>query len=269
MCARALCVHAVPRPYVLKLSTEFLSDCSIVAHSRLANVSETSLVGERKWRECFLWNSESPACTNYDTTEIFGVTCTGISPQKFLRTPTWIPPTTSKTFDCQARLALNFHFVFNRDFHQRGGCAVSLEEEHPFIAFLSQFSDQFHGFDVDRALSVSSRTRVTASASTKWKKLAWNSRYTVNGSVFERRHRFLRLITRPRLLSSGSQRSTTETARFKRYRGGLITRERFPHESGSHRWPPELFIRYVIESSTDADPQSIDNSISRYTFENR
>lgn len=67
-------------------------------------------------------NPPPPPRTNYDTTEIFGVTCSGISPQKFLRTPTWIPPTTSKTFDRQARLALNFHFVFNRDFHRCGGC---------------------------------------------------------------------------------------------------------------------------------------------------
>lgn len=45
--------------------------------------------------------------TNYDTTEIFRVTCTGISPQKFLRTPTWIP-TTSKTFDRQAQVGAQF-----------------------------------------------------------------------------------------------------------------------------------------------------------------
>lgn len=138
MCARVLYGYVMPRSYTSQsyqrnFCRDCMSDCSVVAHSRTRGRSETSLLANGSG-ESVSFETRNPPRTNYDTTEIFGVTCTGISPQKFLRTPTWIPPTTSKTFDRQARLALNSHFVFNRDFHQRGGCAVSLEKNiRPFI----------------------------------------------------------------------------------------------------------------------------------------
>lgn len=142
-----------------------------------------------------------PPRTNYDTTEIFGVTCTGISPQKFLRTPTWIPPTTSKTFDRQARLALNFHFVFNRDFHRCGGCGFPsrARKEHPSFQPFS-FVNRWFNFDRDSIV------------------------FPSKSSVFTRR--FLRLITRGRGYcrreASGARRKRSS---LKRYRGGSITRE--------------------------------------------
>lgn len=226
MCARVLCVHAVPRPYVLKLSTEFLSDCSIVAHSRLASVSETSLLANESGESVSFETRNPPRVRTtilqkyleLRALEFHRRNSCGRRPG-FRRRPR--KPSTAKLgWRSISTLYLTAIFISAADVR-----FPSKKSIRPFIGFLSQFSDQFHGFNVDRALSVSSRTCVTTSASTKWKKLAWNSRYMVNGSVFERRHRFLRLITRPRLLSSGSQRSTTETARFKRYRGGLITRE--------------------------------------------
>lgn len=123
--------YAVFQSYQRNFCRDCMSDCLVVAHSRLADVSETSLLANGSG-ESVSFETRNPPRTNYDTTEIFGVTCTGISPQKFLRTPTWIPPTTSKTFDRQARLALNFHFVFNRDFHQAGIYGLPRKEHSSF-----------------------------------------------------------------------------------------------------------------------------------------
>jgi len=43
---------------MLKLSTEFLCVSARLSRVRLSD-GETSLFRERKWRECFLWNSKS------------------------------------------------------------------------------------------------------------------------------------------------------------------------------------------------------------------
>lgn len=53
---------------------------------------------------------------------------------------------------------------------------------------------------------------------------------------------------------------------LERNREGSITRA-FPPKAA--RIAGDLFIRYVIRSSTDADPQSDDNSIISYMFDDR
>lgn len=54
---------------------------------------------------------------------------------------------------------------------------------------------------------------------------------------------------------------------LERNREGSITRAAFP--SRAARIAGDLFIRYVIRSSTGAAPQSDDNSIISYMLDNR
>lgn len=148
-------MHAVPLPYVSKLSAEFLSDCLVVAHSRLASVSETSLLANESGESVSFETRNPPRVRTtilqkyleLRALEFHRRNSCGRRPG-FRRRPR--KPSTAKLgWRSISTLYLTAIFISAADMR------FPSKNIRPFIiGFLSQFSDQFHSFNVDRARSL-------------------------------------------------------------------------------------------------------------------